>query len=117
MIKKFRVWDKVNNKWFSQDILDILPLKVFLSSENIQQFTGLLDKNNKEIYEGDLLAWSSWVKESSFAKKTIRKHHIVEWSNKKGCWFIENDTWNLGIFSDIEIIGNIFENSEFISNE
>ena len=72
----------------------------------IMQYTGLKDKNNKEIYEGDIFHIGS--------KKIL---YVVEWIDcgLKGRQ-IKNKSW-IGLDywkDDIEIIGNIYENSELI---
>ena len=72
----------------------------------IMQYTDLKDKNNKEIYEGDIFHIGS--------KKIL---YVVEWIDcgLKGRQ-IKNKSW-IGLDywkDDIEVIGNIYENSELM---
>lgn len=72
----------------------------------VQQFTGLFDKNGKEIFEGDVI------------KSVINGIAIIEYDEYRGGYVIRNKK-NGGCFNlifdfskEIEIIGNIFENPE-----
>jgi len=75
------------------------------SDGHLMQFTGLKDKNGKEIYEGDI--FDSNVK--GFAP-------CVVGFNRGAFVFSEDgDEYNLGqIYSTIEVIGNIYESPEII---
>ncbi len=89
-------------------------ITVEIDPETLGQFTGRYDKNGKEIYEWDAVSWSAWKLDSCYEKSCKKKVNIVEWSVNKGKWFIGNDLWDLGIYSDIEVIGNIHENPELL---
>lgn len=82
--------------------------------ETLGQFTGLHDKNGKEIYEGDIIE----ITDPNTNEKYIS---TVIWS-RKGCYAakIENNgNITLGYVdkSLIRIIGNIYDNPELISDK
>ena len=120
-IIKFRAWDKSSATFESFDFLYTKDVARFgkgkWSINYLQQFTGLLDKNGKEIYEGDIL-------------KNTKYNQTVEvfW---KGCEVLEDDWirwggWNFrkvnknenitkAIYSkQIEVIGNLYENENLL---
>ena len=77
----------------------------------LMQFTGLIDKNGKEVYEGDIVIHDS--------EKIVVSYGIQSVDAFEGAGF---NLWSfygekLGGFrlqSEIEIIGNIFENPELL---
>lgn len=81
-----------------------------------RQYTGLKDKNGKEIYEGDILTYDERIR--GFVKY-IGCSFIIEWvgidtySDLLG-W----DNWRSGKTSDgskYEVIGNIYQNPELLN--
>lgn len=73
----------------------------------IQQFTGLLDKNGREIYEGDILQYESHNPQFS---KTIVRWTKEDEDNHPG--FVVYGSYSQ--YGQPEIIGNIFENPELV---
>jgi hypothetical protein fuD12_02509 len=109
---KFRAWDKVNKRWIKQFNIDLLNINIFsLPNIEINQYTGLKDKNEKEIYEGDILS-------SAFSKR------IVIFDENTCSFMLKDIDLRNELFSltkekskNLEIIGNIYENKDLIGDE
>jgi len=120
---KFRVWD--GRKFHTENIciLDGKPYVNFCSGEQsfhlieiyggiIQQFTKLLDKNKKEIFEGDIVFCS---KEQMERNNTPMIYDQGYYAEVKYCAPIFTLKSSIPVFwSGIEIVGNIFENPDLL---
>lgn len=143
---KFRAWDKKNNKWLEDTFLincDGAIVSVFEKIDagqrwyalfvgldvEIMQFTGLTEKDGKEIYEGDIVKLANFsgiyqvmygnnffncgqfyltsdnLRNPTYRRKTFRNELLL---NACG-YFMDNS------ITSIEIIGNIYENPELLT--
>lgn len=130
---KFRVWDKTSVCWVSdyENAVRQNRLKFFIDTtgkigkiiyplyegdgsednvvnpENyvIQQYTGLEDKNNVEIYEGDIISHKGYKGQVSF----FAGMYLIDYPD-------QTDSGPIGFLQtkDIEVIGNIFENEDLL---
>jgi|SRR6187551_2445373 len=92
---------------------------------HLMQFTGLLDKNGKEIYEGDIVTYrylSGFACEDDDYKEqgVLMKPAVVEFNNGKYFPIEQYDYCDDGFYAsrwfDFEVIGNIYQNPELIKN-
>lgn len=121
---KFRVWDGFALyygdviEWvdgelcFHSDLPSIregCPVANY-SDVAVEQYTGLKDKNGKEIFEGDII---------QTPKKIYKECIKVEWQEDCGGFYpfiCRCDADYLGEYDDVEVVGNIHENSELLEN-
>jgi uncharacterized phage protein (TIGR01671 family) len=110
---KFRAWMKKREKMtevFTFEDFDenyFIPEGVYIRDMTIMQYTGLKDKNGKEIYSGDL------IKDQGFIGKVIEDERVDGY-----CFTIKfPKEWKWQGNYDYEIIGNIYENPELLTNK
>ena len=124
---KFRLWDIKYKYMRLMDDLDLMlnndgimerHSRDYIGDEYyttdqyiIEQFTGLLDQNGKEIYEGDIIKQDKYF------------GTIVFWNGCFSCKYKNTpDDWEnsyvpiYGGFCEFEVIGNIHENPELLEN-
>ena len=73
----------------------------------LMQYTGLKDKNGKEIYEGDVVK-SDWYND----EQRITGARVIFTS---GCFTCIGLKHKLYLYPELEVIGNIYENPELIN--
>lgn len=133
MIPKFRAWDKRFSE-FVEDFFVSEDGKIYKKTKDtgygfaisretsnkiiLMQSTGLKDKNGQEIFEGDIVQFEDCYEVSDFLYINTG---IIEWC--QGGFHVTNRDSVLmedlldGDSLDITIIGNIYENPEFLEEE
>lgn len=85
---------------------------------SVGQFTGLTDKNGREIYEGDIIKFHFMASSPSTSELFPTKKFFGEiTTNKYNQWTILSDGLEIHIENAIkygEIIGNIYDNKELL---
>mgnify|MGYP003629767402 CR=1 FL=1 len=111
---KFRAWDTTSGYYDFMAFPSLERLGDYheCMGHEIMQYTGLKDKNGKEIYEGDII------------DEGIVRFGIVDIEDNEGCSYNQvcgfyikdlrfNDEYHMDL-RDTEVIGNIHENPELL---
>ena len=122
---KFRAWDKSNEEMlevenlYFNDMTDKVEIRTRIYSDYfndeemiLMQYTGLKDKNGKEIYEGDIVA-----EKGHYVKSDRLLYQKIQWKESYSCWlrgeYQRLTPKNIKTYQ-IEVIGNIYENPELL---
>ncbi len=121
---KFRAWQKAHKKMLTWEgfFRNTTVEDAFNNPQYVlMQFTGLKDKNGKEIYEGDIVEYLQMFG-SSKTDEWNREKGIVRWWKDGWLPFVwENDMsgdddWYSNHQKDYRIIGNIYESPNLIKD-
>lgn len=116
--KKMKSWDEICKETFAveQGVSIPVPIGLLNNDENWCQFTGFKDKNNKEIYEGDIVVFNLLDVAGKVKKRDLKC--VIEWS-ELGEFIMRsknNITYLPGMIPEqLKIMGNIFENKELLN--
>lgn len=135
---KFRIWDIENKKMLKVQELDFEPTfyggriairpdqyNDYFDTEDmiLMQYTGLHDKNGKEIYEGDIVLLDCYYYEEPAFDGEFKVIYddingmwlLVDLENKdRGFTFGEIRSYYK---AEIEVIGNIYDNLELLGGK
>jgi uncharacterized phage protein (TIGR01671 family) len=121
---KFRAWDRttktMRRKGFVIDPEGGMPIK-YLSDWGhyfeIMQYTGLKDKNGRDIYEGDVVSGLGYQFCVEFGLHNAYELNIIDGFECESCgkamsWNINEEEAQQG-----EVIGNIYENPDLLEEK
>jgi uncharacterized phage protein (TIGR01671 family) len=126
---KFRGWNDVENKFYycsmqelweesngelcgeeGREVEERVENFLIAAFSKCQQFTSLKDMNGKEIYEGDIVKGAGVADELCYIEWDIGnvQYRLLECGSNARTGFL-----SMGM--ELEVVGNIFENPELLS--
>jgi len=123
-IIKFRGKRVSNNQWVYGDLVQrsityiSTKEKSFyeyeIDQDTVGQFTGLVDKNGKEIFEGDIVSFYPDEFWKQYRSVVVYKEERCRFELKCGDKFMHNVLHNHLSMVDVVVIGNIFDDKQLL---
>jgi len=106
---KFRAWDKENRTIYAWEDIKYIDLETLQKTNILMQFTGLKDKNGKEIFEGDILAYPDRRKKIIVIVKRVNIAYCEEYGTYANGFRVPED------YKNMIVIENIYENPDLLN--
>jgi len=126
---KFRIWDSENEIWLYETVQSVVNACWYEDTSSLElpegepkiinQYTGLKDKNGKEIYEGDILK-DNELSGIVFYRPPAFVVAIENQINLDTVYLLGGNIIyppNQNQLKDTEVIGNIYENPELLKQQ
>ena len=120
---KFRAWDTEAEMFLHHTRISEHKIKYLEDNGEYkviyQQYTGLKDKNGREVYEGDIVTYNNFnsLRTGGHAEDKIIVGKVVF---DFGMWIVESIDYSQDLYEahvndeEILVIGNIYENPELL---
>ena len=133
MVPKYRAWDKIAKKMYQLEGIDLtesvgygyitawdrygqIYSSIDKDSSVLMQWTGLKDKNGKEIYEGDIIQdRQQWWRGEVFWRQELPGFYLRKVADDRYTGNMEwIDLMSGGNVEIYNVIGNIYENPDLL---
>ena len=116
---KFRIYNKKTKSYIDIHSSAIMIDELNNLNDNliVEQFTGLHDKNGKEIYEGDIVSYKRNV--GNWTGKSLTTIHEIIFTEEINAFVMKDNSSYIKLRKhwgyEYEVIGKIHENAELLN--
>lgn len=122
-IRECRIYDEKYRCWDNSPLIIYPNEPIVKQGRTIQWYTGVIDKNGKKIYEGDVVKTTDNSIDILFGAPTYTRG-VITWLRESFCLCqnyvggneLSNYVNGHSYPANLEIIGNIFDNPELLED-